>query len=85
MIDLFGTPYTEKLHVVERFTIDKDGKGITAVARVEDPDTFNGPLTMQQHWFKVDAPMGETVCAENNEDHYNQNLFPIPQASKPDF
>jgi hypothetical protein len=27
----------------------------------------------------------ETVCAENNGDHFSKNLFPIPQADRPDF
>jgi hypothetical protein len=84
-IDNFRTPHTEKLHVVERFTIDPDGKNLTAIVTVEDPDTFNEPLTMQQRWFKVNAPMKETVCAENNRDYFNQGLFPVPEADKPDF
>jgi hypothetical protein len=86
-IDNFRTPHTAKEHVVERFTISKDGKNITAVATVDDPDTFNAPLTMQQRWFKVDEPMGETVCAENNNDanFFHQKLFPMPQANTPDF
>jgi hypothetical protein len=27
----------------------------------------------------------ETVCAENNGDHFNQGLFPIPEAKTFDF
>ena len=84
-IDNFRTPHTEKLHVVERFTVSPDGKNLTAIATVEDPDTFNGPLTMQQRWFKVNDPMEETVCAENNDDFFHQNLFPLPEANSPDF
>jgi len=84
-IDNFRTPHTEKLHVVERFTIEPDGKNLTAIVKVEDPDTFNAPLTMQQRWFKVDSPMKETICAENNKDYFNQGLFPIPEAERPDF
>jgi hypothetical protein len=84
-IDNFRTPHTEKLHVTERFTVNPDGKGLTALATVEDPDTFNAPLTMQQRWFKVNAPMAETVCAENNDDFFHQNLFPLPEATTPDF
>ena len=84
-IDNFRTPHTEKLHVVERFTIEPGGKNLTAIATVEDPDTFNAPLTMKQRWFKVDGSMEETVCAENNGDFFNQNLFPVPEADKPDF
>jgi hypothetical protein len=29
--------------------------------------------------------MLETVCAENNIDPFHQNLFPLPEADKPDF
>jgi hypothetical protein len=84
-IDNFRTPHTEKLHVVERFTVSPDAKNLTAVATVEDPDTFNAPLTMQQRWFKVNNPMEETACAENNDDFFHQNLFPLPEAKTPDF
>src|SRR5215813_10049383 len=45
-IDSFRTPHTEKLHVIERFTISQDGRALTAIVTVEDPDTFNGPLTL---------------------------------------
>ena len=84
-IDNFRTPHTDKMHVVERFTIHPDGRGMTGIATVEDPDTFNGPITMMKEWFKTDFPMLETVCPENNEDFFHQNLFPIPQAAKADF
>jgi hypothetical protein len=85
-IDSFRTPHTEKLHVVERFTVSKDGKALTAIVTVEDPDTFNGPLTLKQTWRKNEVAMAEMVCAENEVEHFaNQNLDPIPQADKPDF
>ena len=84
-IDNYRTPHSEKLHVVERFTIEPDGKNLTAIATVEDPDTFNAPMSMKQRWFRVDAPMKETVCAENNQDFFNQGLFPLPEAVTPDF
>jgi hypothetical protein len=84
-IDNFRTPHTEKEHVVERFTISPDGDTLSAIATVEDPDAYNAPITMMRQWFKVHAAMIETVCAENNGDHFNQNLHPIPEADKPDF
>jgi hypothetical protein len=85
-IDSFRTPHTEKLHVVERFTISQDGRSLTAIVTVDDPDTFNGPLTLKQTWRKNQVAMGEMVCAENEVEHFaNQNLDPIPQADKPDF
>jgi hypothetical protein len=85
-IDSFRTPHTENLHVVERFTISGDGRTLTAIVTVEDPDTFNGRLTLKQTWRKNEAAMAEMVCAEDaGEDHFNQNLHPVPQADKPDF
>jgi len=32
-----------------------------------------------------EVPLHEMVCAENNSDHFDQGLVPIPQADKPDF
>jgi hypothetical protein len=85
-IDSFRTPHTEKLHVVERFTISPDGRTLTAIVTVEDPGTFNAPLTLKQTWRRNDVTIGETVCAESaGVDYFNQNLHPIPQADKPDF
>ena len=84
-IDNFRTPHTEKLHVVERFTLSADKKFVNGLVTVQDPDSYNAPLTMVQRWFKVDAPLIESICAENNEDFFKQNLYPMPEAKKPDF
>jgi hypothetical protein len=32
-----------------------------------------------------EVPLHEMVCAENNEDHFNQGLVPIPHADKSEF
>jgi hypothetical protein len=52
---------------------------------VEDRDAFNEPLHMIKRWRKATNPGLETVCAENNGDHFNKNLFPVPEAKTPDF
>ena len=70
---------------MERFTLTPDGKTLTAIARAEDPDAYNAPITMMRQWFKIDEPIAETICAENNGDQFHQNLYPIPQAAKADF
>jgi hypothetical protein len=46
---------------------------------------LNEPLHLFQRWRKVKNELLETVCAENNEDFFHQNLFPLPVAEKPDF
>src|SRR5258708_32928194 len=78
-IDNFRTPHTTKEHVIERFKVSADGKGLEALVMVDDPDAFNDPLHLIQRWRKVNNPMLETACAENNADYFNQNLFPIPE------
>jgi hypothetical protein len=84
-IDNWRTPHSEKLHVVERFKLAADAKTLDALVKVEDPDAYNEPIYLAQRWRKVDNPLHETVCAENNLDHFNQGLFPIPEAKKFDF
>jgi hypothetical protein len=84
-IDNFRTPHSEKEHVVERYKISADGNMLEASVMVEDPDAFNEPLHMIKRWRKATNPGLETVCAENNGDHFNKNLFPIPEAKTPDF
>ena len=84
-LDWYRTPHSEKEHVVERFKLSADGRMLEALVTVEDPDAFNEPLHMVQRWRKVKNQLLETVCAENNGDHFSKNLFPIPQAATPDF
>ena len=85
-IDSFRTSHTEKLHVVERFTISQDRRTLSAIVTVEDPDTFNEPLTLKQTWRRNEVAMAEMVCAEDaGVDYFNGNLDPIPLADKPDF
>jgi hypothetical protein len=84
-IDNFRTPHTGKEHVVERITLEPDNEHLTAIVKVEDPDTFNEPLWMKQRWFKQKHRITETVCSEDYFDYFNQGLFPVPTAEKPDF
>jgi hypothetical protein len=84
-IDNFRTPHSEKEHVVERYKVSADGNMLQASVTVEDPDAFNEPLHMIKRWRKAANPGLETVCAENNGDHFSKNLFPIPEAKTPDF
>jgi hypothetical protein len=85
-LDMFRTPHTEKMRVAERFKLSEDGKFLEAFVKVEDPDTFNEPMYMMARWRKqARAGWQEFICAENNDDRFSHDLFPIPQADKPDF
>ena len=83
------TPHTDKLHVVERFTLVKSGDEMEVKVHVEDAGAFTMPWNAAQRYRRdqreEEVPLHEMVCAENNEDHFNQGLVPIPQADKSEF
>ena len=85
-VDNYFTPHTDQLHVVERWRMVEDGKTLEVNLHVEDPGAFTTPWNAIQRYRRVTGgPMPETVCAENNGDHFNHGLDPMPQADKPDF
>jgi hypothetical protein len=85
-IDNYRTPHTDKLHVVERWTIAPDGKSVDVSMLVEDPGAFTTPWKAVQRWRRVDtAPFQEIQCNENNGDFFNHDLVPMPSAAKADF
>jgi hypothetical protein len=81
-IDNYRTPHTAKLHVVERYKMIDDGKTLQVTFRVEDPDTFYQPWSAIGKLRRVQMPMHEEACAENNQNLFDYN---IPVANKLDF
>jgi len=81
-VDSYRTPHTENLHVVERYRLIDEGKTLQVTFRIEDPDTFYEPWSAINKFRRIQRPMQEVACAENN-----QNLFDyhVPVADKPDF
>ena len=84
-LDMFRTPHTEKLHVTERFKLTAEEKFLEAFVKVEDEGALNEPMYMLARWRKQQTGWQEFVCAENNGDRFSHNLFPLPEAKKPDF
>ena len=83
VVDVYRTPHTEKLHVVERWRMVDDGKAMEAVFTVEDPDTFYQPWSGMRHYRRAQQEHDEIVCAENNTN--NVFDYHVPKADKPDF
>src|SRR5262245_4063370 len=85
-VDNFRTPNTEQLHVVERWRTIDNGRKLEAEVTVEDPGAFTTPWKGTRIWQKVNrGPMIESVCAENNENFFNLDEYPMPQAKVADF
>ena len=88
VVDPFGTPHTEKLHVVERYRVVKDakGKGLEVVFRVEDPGAFTMPWKGMVVYRPSRTGWEEVVCAENNRSFDEGTvLAKIPEQKTPDF
>jgi hypothetical protein len=85
-VDNYQTPHTGQLHVVERFHMIDDSKTLEVNVHVEDPGAFTSPWNAIQRYRRTNSgPLSEIVCAENNGDHFDHGLEPMPQADKPDF
>jgi hypothetical protein len=87
-VDNYRTPHTKDLHVVERWKIVDGGNAIEATVVVEDPGTFNAPWWGTARWQKVNRPLMESICAENNlnyETYLKLREYPMPVANTPDF
>jgi len=84
-VDNYFTPHTDRLHVIERYHVTDGGKTLEVDLHVEDPGAFTTPWNAVQRYRRTAGPMPETVCAENNGDHFSHGLDPIPQATTADF
>jgi hypothetical protein len=81
-VDVYRTPHTEKLHVVERWRMIDDGKMMEVTFTVDDPEAFNQPWTGMRRYRRVQQEAPEEICAENNQHLFD---YHIPVANKPDF
>jgi hypothetical protein len=85
-VDLYRTPHTEQLHVVERFHLVDGGKTMQIDVHVEDPGAFNMPWNAIQRFARNDHDkIFESICADNNINYFDFEVVPLPHADKPDF
>jgi hypothetical protein len=82
VLDVYRTPHTDKLHVVERWRMVDGGKMLEATFTVDDPDAFFEPWSGMRHYRRAQREISEDICAENNQHLFD---YHIPVANKPDF
>jgi hypothetical protein len=90
VVDAFGTPHTEQLHVVERFQPFNTpfGKALFITVEVVDPGTFTTPWkgTLEYRQDRSVTDTDENVCAENNRTFAQGATFgTIPEERTPPF
>ncbi|MSP93841.1 MAG: hypothetical protein EXR00_01110 [Alphaproteobacteria bacterium] len=82
-VDIYRTPHTEKLHVVERWRMIDGGRMMEVIFTVEDTGAFYQPWTGMRRYRRVTQEAYEKICAENNT--FNLIDYKVPSAEKPDF
>ena len=85
-VDNYLTPHTDRLHVVERFTLAEGGKTLAATVTVDDPGAFTRKWSARQSYhFRYQGAWDEAVCAENNNTYFGFDVAPVPEAKQADF
>jgi hypothetical protein len=82
VVDVYRTPHTDKLHVVERWRMVDGGKGMQVIFTVDDPGAFYQPWTGMRRYRRAEQQPDEIVCAEGNFLLFD---YGIPKADKPEF
>ena len=85
MVDWYGTPHTDAMHVVERYRMIDGGQRMEVTFTVTDPNTFTQPWTARVHYRRGAANIEEIVCAENNKNASTNEDYPVPMSAKLDF
>jgi len=80
-VDRFGTPHSDKLHVVERWRVVDQGLTLRVDVTVDDPETFYQPWKTYQVYRRSSRSLAAEICAENNQ----QFEYHMPISEKPDF
>jgi hypothetical protein len=66
--------HSDKLHVVERFTLDPKTMRLTRQYEAEDPLYLKGKYTGQDVVEPADAPYAEDTCKEQKDINYSQQV-----------
>jgi hypothetical protein len=86
-MDMFGTPHTDALHVIERYRLINNAMQLEVGLFIEDPNTFYRPFNTRMTYNRSNAEeLVEEICAENNRlPTSGPYAIPIARDSDPRF
>jgi len=83
-VDIFGTPHSEALHVIERYRLINNGRQMEILFTLDDPNVFTTEWTGRIVYNRSNAALlEEEACAEN--DRLPEGSYDIPVETKPIF
>jgi len=83
--DRFGTPHSDRMHVVERYRLSGDGRILEIELDIEDHGAFAMPWKARADYAIDDYMWLETVCAENLRPVWPGRPLEVPVDETPDF
>lgn len=64
LLDAAGMPHGEKLHVVQRLQLSRDGKRLTIRTTFDDPEVFTAPWDTVQRYQRTEEELPEDLCPQ---------------------
>ena len=83
-VDIYSTPHTDKMRVVERYSLRDNGETLHVDFTVEDPGAFTAPWSATASYAATALPYVEILCAENNRFPDGSEVQ-MPMDTAPDF
>ena len=84
-IDRYGTPYSEQLHLIERYRRSADGKVLNVDVTYDDPKAYTQQWSAKAIYRLGRAMPQEVACAESTVRSYDGQAGEAPTAKKADF
>jgi len=91
-IDRFGTPHSDRIHVVERYRLSPDRRSMEVQFTVVDPGAYTMPWSAMARFASRPSNWDEQICAENNRFVGTVTVggkittdVPTPTDASPDF
>lgn len=76
VLDMAGSPNSEKLHLVERYTKSEDGSYVDYAATFDDPVYYTQPFTVKfKYLWNPDANIPVLPCEENPRTVIVKNIY----------
>jgi hypothetical protein len=67
-VDRYGTPYSDHLHLVERYRMSADGKNLIADVTYDDPKAYTTKWSAVSKYHRGRVMPDEVACAESQVD-----------------
>ena len=65
VLDSHGTPHSEDIHILERFTPTPDGARLNYGITLTDPSTYSEPFHVERYWiWRPEIVVGRYACGE---------------------